>query len=187
MSVVPPRVVVPGLLLVAVFLGGCSSLSGVGGDAQYACPAPQGVQCGSVTANYLRSVRDELPGQPPTGRVDAQPDRTGAAPVTAARTASASAGSAAPLYAPPRILKLWVAPWEDRDGVLHDAAFVFVPIDHGRWLLDHVRPAPRLERRVIRPPPAGIATPPASAGPADPSSAPLAPSSPAEPKDGDAR
>jgi hypothetical protein len=49
MSVVLPRDVVPGLLLVTVFLGGCTSLSGVGGDAQYACPH-RSVRCGSVTA-----------------------------------------------------------------------------------------------------------------------------------------
>jgi conjugal transfer pilus assembly protein TraV len=179
MSLAVPRGVVPGLLLVAGLLNGCTSLSGVGGELQYACPAPRGVQCGSVTANYLQSVRSELPGRPPTGHA-------GAAQATTPGTANALADSATPLYSPPRILKLWVAPWEDRDGVLHDAAFVFVPIDHGHWLLDHVRPVPRLESRALRPPPAATTTPPASAGPADPGPAPLLPTSPAEPKDGDA-
>jgi hypothetical protein len=51
------------MLGVTAFLAGCTSLSGVGGDAHYACPAPPGVQCGSVTANYQQSLHD-LPTQP---------------------------------------------------------------------------------------------------------------------------
>jgi conjugal transfer pilus assembly protein TraV len=74
-----------------------------------------------------------------------------------------------PLRSPPRILKLWVAPWEDRDGVLHDAAFVFVPIDHGRWLLQHGRPVTRLQDRFV--PPSGS---PAAAGSAAPATFGLA-------------
>jgi len=145
-SLAVPRGVVPGVLLVAGLLNGCTSLSGVGGETQYACPAPRGVQCGSVTANYLQSVRGELPGQPPT-------ERAGAAQATTPGTANALADSGTPLYFPPRILKLWVAPWEDRDGVLHDAAFVFVPVDHGHWLVfygdSHLRRSfQRRNRRV---------------------------------------
>ena len=64
MSVDLPRGV--GLVLAGAvaFLGGCTSLSGVGGDTQYACPAPRGVQCGSVSANYLQSLRGDPPGHP---------------------------------------------------------------------------------------------------------------------------
>ena len=178
-SLAVPRGVVPGVLLVAGLLNGCTSLSGVGGETQYACPAPRGVQCGSVTANYLQSVRGELPGQPPT-------ERAGAAQATTPGTANALADSGTPLYFPPRILKLWVAPWEDRDGVLHDAGFVFVPIDRGHWLLDPVRPAPRLESRAIRPPRPAAAPAPAKTGTVDADAALPRPASPASAKDGDA-
>ena len=32
------------LIGVAALLAGCTSLSGVGGESRYACPAPQGVR-----------------------------------------------------------------------------------------------------------------------------------------------
>ncbi len=185
------RVDVPrgvGLVLAGavVFLGGCTSLSGVGGDTQYACPAPRGVQCGSVSANYLQSLRGDLPGQPPTRRAGSDPGGASAATVTPGRSGNANVDPDTPLYSPPRILKLWVAPWEDRDGVLHDAAFVFVPIDHGHWLLDPVRAAPRLENRAIRPPRPAAAPAPANTGTVDADAALPRPVSPADPKDGDA-
>ena len=185
------RVDVPrgvGLVLAGAvaFLGGCTSLSGVGGDTQYACPAPRGVQCGSVSANYLQSLRGDLPGPPPTRRAGSDPGGASAATVTPGRSAAASADSDTPLYSPPRILKLWVAHWEDRDGVLHDAAFVFVPIDHGHWLLDPVRAAPRLENRAIRPPRQAVTPATANTGTMDADAALPRPMSPADPKDGDA-
>lgn len=171
-----------GLVLVGgvLLLAGCTSLSGVGGDTQYACPAPSGVQCGSVSANYLQSLRGDLPGQPPTPRAGSDPGGASAATVTPGRSGNARVDPESPLYSPPRILKLWVAPWEDRDGVLHDAAFVFVPIDHGHWVLDPVRTAPHLESRAIGPP-----RPAAAPAPVDTDAARPRPVLPAGPKDGD--
>ena len=180
------RVAVLGFILAATFLSGCTSLSGVGGDTQYACPAPRGVQCGSVSANYLQSLRGDLPGQPPNRRAGSDPGGASAATVTPGRSGNANVDPDTPLYSPPRILKLWVAPWEDRDGVLHDAAFVFVPIDHGHWLLDPARPAPRVENRAIRPPRPAAAPAPANTGTVDADAALSRPVSPADPKDGDA-
>jgi conjugal transfer pilus assembly protein TraV len=57
-------------------------------------------------------------------------------------------------------LRLWIAPWEDSDGDLHDASFVHVVVDTGRWLIERVRPVPlnRLD---------GITPPTATATPAD--------------------
>ena len=173
------------LIFAATFLGGCTSLSGVVGDTQYACPAPRGVQCGSVSANYLQSLRGDLPGQPPIRRAASDPGGASAVTMTLGRSGNANVDPETPLYSPPRILKLWVAPWEDRDGVLHDAAFVFVPIDHGHWLPDPVRAAPRYENRAIRPPQPSAAPTPANTGTADANAALPRPVSPADPKDGD--
>jgi conjugal transfer pilus assembly protein TraV len=174
-------------LAVAAFLAGCTSLSGVGGEAHYACPAPQGVQCGSVTANYQQSLQRDLPPQPPSSRVPSIAQNANTAMVTAERLANPDSNFGTPLYAPPRILTLWVAPWEDRDNVLHDAAFVHVPIDHGRWLIDHVRTVTRPEGRAIRPPPPAASGAPAQTDASDRSSPPPRSSSPVETQDSDAR
>jgi conjugal transfer pilus assembly protein TraV len=143
----------------AAFVAGCTSLSGVGGDAHYACPAPPGVQCGSVTANYQQSLHREGPTQTPISRSEAIADSASTPPMTTAGLANAEAARPTPLYSPPRILTLWVAPWADRDNVLHDAALVHVPIDHGHWLIGHVRPPTRLGSRGLsapRPDPSAV-------------------------------
>jgi conjugal transfer pilus assembly protein TraV len=158
------------LIGVAALLAGCASLSGVGGESHYACPVPQGVRCGSVTANYLQSLPGDRLGRSTQGEAaKLESTQTAAEPAPAPAAPAANPDATMPLRSPPRILKLWVAPWEDRDGVLHDAAFVFVPIDHGRWLLQHGRPATRLPDRLV--PPSGS---PAAASTATPGALGLA-------------
>ena len=45
-------------LTLALVLGGCATtLSGVGGSQRYACKAPPGVQCTSVSGVYANAVR----------------------------------------------------------------------------------------------------------------------------------
>ena len=44
-----------------------------------------------------------------------------------------------PLRSPARVLRLWVKPWEDADGDLMDQVYVYVPVDNGRWLVDHTQ------------------------------------------------
>jgi conjugal transfer pilus assembly protein TraV len=57
-------------------------------------------------------------------------------------------------------MRLWIAPWEDADGDLHDASFVHVVVDTGRWLIDRVRPAARAKLDIATPPLSQPLTPP---------------------------
>jgi conjugal transfer pilus assembly protein TraV len=176
-----------------IFLAGCaSSLSGLGSTQSYACKAPVGAQCTSVSGNYANSSANsgasantnpfatramhETP-RPPQGLLEAKSVPTtlrktqpsapaNASPVPASDASSdASSGSSAStsainaasptsakLRSSPRVLRLWVAPWEDLDGDLHDASFVHVVIDTGRWLIERVRPAPRSRLDIATPP-----------------------------------
>ena len=52
----------------------------------------------------------------------------------------------------PRVLRVWIAPWEDSDGDLHEEAFIHVLVDTGRWLTEHVRPAGRSRMDGVAPP-----------------------------------
>jgi hypothetical protein len=38
-----------------------------------------------------------------------------------------------------RLLRLWIKPWEDADGDLYDQGYVYVQVDNGQWLIDHVQ------------------------------------------------
>lgn len=154
------RATIAPLLVLAAVLGGCaSSLSGIGGTEGYACKAPVGAQCTSVSGVYANSTQGVLP----------IPGLPGRAPPVASLVFRAAPvetpGPAAPvsttIRSAPRILRLWVAPWEDGDGDLHEEAVIHVVADTGRWLIEHVRPVARSREDGAAPPaaPAQDATP----------------------------
>lgn len=185
-------------------LGGCASnLSGVGGSPTYACKAPAGAQCTSVSGVYAnagqgarqllgsdapRAVGSGALGTPvadgtshgpvvrsgagaPARTASVAETRPASAPASGTATVSPTEPSgavpaqpSAALRTAPRVLRLWIAPWEDSDGDLHEASTVNVLIDHGRWLIERVRPAPRGPRMGVTPPAAPSAAP-ASAPP----------------------
>jgi len=150
-------------------LGGCASnLSGIGGTPTYACKAPAGAQCTSVSgvyANAGQGVRQLLGSDAHRAIGSGSLGAPASTATTGAPTESpgaATALSAAALRTAPRVLRLWIAPWEDSDGDLHEASTVNVLIDHGRWLIERVRPAPRGPRMGVTPP-AAPSTAPTSA------------------------
>ena len=64
-------------------LTGCMNLSGLGGESKYACKAPVGVTCDSVSGTYANAVKNNLPSQ----------RRAAAATPSAAVTAGAAEGA----------------------------------------------------------------------------------------------
>ena len=170
------------MLATTIVLSGCaSSLSGVGGTQSYACKAPIGAQCTSVSGVYAnanpvaaRAVHDAaLPSQnllatmagpaPSRQTKTATPAMaTGGSmpPASAASTDATATPTPAALRSAPRVMRLWIAPWEDADGDLHDASFVHVVVDTGRWLIDRVRPAARAKLDIATPPLSQPLTPP---------------------------
>jgi len=186
-----------------IVMGGCASaLSGVGGTEGYACKAPIGAQCTSVSGVYangsanasansdlleLRAVHEAFRPQGllampsiPVATLEAQPAPS--AESSPARAAGASAGATASpatqaLRSPPRVLRLWISPWEDADGDLHEASFINVVIDTGRWLIERVRPAPRSRLDIATPPLAAPLSAPSPPSPSSPSA--IAETSPA--------
>ena len=138
-----------------VALAGCAAMAGVGGSAEFGCKAPVGVKCDSVSGTYYNALQQNLPSQqkgaPPEARtapslLDQFVEKTAAptpystqgAPVTRASALTPEAD--APLRSPPRVLRLWIKPWEDGEGDFHSQSYVYIPIDTGRWLVDHYGP-----------------------------------------------
>jgi conjugal transfer pilus assembly protein TraV len=81
---------------------------------------------------------------------------------------------AAPLRAAPRVLRLWIKAWEDADRDLVGESLVYVQVDNGRWLVDHVQRQQREPFVPIRAPrpPAATKSAGAAAGPNGPSTTP---------------
>jgi len=176
-------------------LTGCMNLSGLGGSSDYACKAPEGVTCDSVSGTYANAIQDNLPGQRGKRRGMGKPNegagelkdsparntQTQAAPSNSALTPVAMAAIASPLRSSSRILRLWFKPWEDADRDLYDQGYVYVQIDAGQWLIDHAQRQIRDAYAPIRPPvkraPSG-ATQPGTPGSTalEPSATPTRPS-----------
>lgn len=152
----------------AMLLGGCaSSLSGVGGTDRYACKAPEGAACMSVSGVYANSTHGVLHHENPPSKKSAPAAPASYGPSATAPSLVVRATDGASLRSPARVLKLWIAPWEDADGDLHEEGIVHVVVDTGRWLIEHVRPVmrPRMD----------AASPPAASAPDAPASPPSTP------------
>jgi len=142
------------LSTVAALSAGCAStMSGLGGEGSYACKAPVGTQCTSVSGVYANSIHGPVPAsalpRPATASASAPSAPSGA---SGSATAAALSTPATPIRSQPRVLRLWIAPWEDADGDLHEAAVVHVLVDTGRWLIERVVPANRNRVDAVRPP-----------------------------------
>ena len=169
-------------------LSGCMNLSGLGGSSDYACKAPDGVTCTSVSGTYANAVQDNLPaqvakrrmaaksnGEPSTNHAPGAPQPRLAPALASAKATvppvAQSPSLALPLRSSARILRLWFKPWEDADRDLYDQGYVYVQIDAGQWLIDHAQRQIRDAYAPIRPPmgaPVKPATPEQSTSPGRP-------------------
>ena len=178
-------------LAASVLATGCGSITGLDGQSGYSCKAPDGVKCDSVSGNYHNAIQNNLPSQrrAPTssGGAEAPPalpaHQAGAFSVSTPSASTVSVSNpamstavrtsitveptphhAAPLRASPRVMRLWIKPWEDLDRDLNGEAMVYVQVDNGRWLVDHVQRQTREPYAPVRLPTSPVATS-AKAGP----------------------
>lgn len=159
--------------LAGAALSGCGSMAGVGGSADYACKAPDGVQCDSVSGTYANALQNNLPGQrparPPVAPNGNAPAPSGSKSVPgAARALARSAVMPTSLRSEGRIQRLWIKPWADSDGALHDQSYVYLQTDPGRWLVDHAQRQIRDAYSPVRPPRTAAAPAGAPAAPKPP-------------------
>ena len=142
-------------------LAACMNMSGLGGDSKYACKAPDGVACDSVSGTYANALHNNLPSQQAQRFARRQKELSEEIPTpTLGRTTSSAAANAsgmavtpAPLRTQARILRLWIKPWEDADGDLYDQGYVYVQVDNGQWQIDHLQRQIRDLYAPLKPPP----------------------------------
>lgn len=165
-------------------LSACMNMSGLGGDSKYACKAPEGVACDSVSGTYANAIRHNLPSQR-TRQPATTPDSEESLPTAAPRAApsdpvngASGAVTPSPLRSQARILRLWIKPWEDVDGDLYDQGYVYVQVDNGQWLIDRVQRQIRDTYAPLKPPPKAAVDSPEPNPAANPPIMPLLPQRP---------
>ena len=157
-------------------LSACTNMSGLGGDSKYACKAPEGVACDSVSGTYANALHNNLPSQRAQRSAAAQKEESeGRPPKAAVRAASSGPASdsgtaltPSPLRSQARVLRLWIKPWEDADGDLYDQGYVYVQVDNGQWLIDHVQQQIRDAYAPLKPPPKSATDTTTKSNPANP-------------------
>lgn len=117
-----------------VGLNGCAgSLTGFDGESRFACKAPDGVTCSSLTGIYANAVANNLPAL----RRERRDERVAGSRSPEGVITGRAASTGEPLRVQPRILRLWIAPWEDAEGDLHDQAFTYIVASPGGWAIEH--------------------------------------------------
>lgn len=121
-------------LLLPTLVGCAGSLSGLDGSQKLSCPISEGVTCKPMSQVYEESAQPakgdgaetqtESPVLPPRGAVHVPPG---------------AENGPVPLRTRPSVMRIWIAPWEDADGDLHEGAWIAMRLDDGRWNIDHVR------------------------------------------------
>jgi len=121
---------------------------------RYACKekiSELGEGCKKISEVYEEKMMGEGP-QKKEERV------SGPAPTEAAQVVKKLAyEEEKPVRLPPKVIRIWLAPWEDSDGDLHQSSFIYSEISprRGRWLFGEkemtttqpiLRPIEKLEK-----------------------------------------
>lgn len=143
-----PRVV---YMLFPLLLAGCGDLSGLGGSTEFACKAPVGVHCDSLSGTYYNSLANNLPAQ--RRRTDLPAVVPGQTPLLHAGTTEAAPSFApASLRAPGREMRIWIKAWQDDDRDLADQSYVYLVVSDGQWRVAHVQQEERSAFARLSPP-----------------------------------
>ena len=123
-------------LAAIVMLGvtGCAgTLTGLEGESKFACKAPDGVTCSSLSGVYANAVANNLPAL----RKDGNGEQAATPQSRGALITGQIASSGDPVRVQPKVMRIWIAPWEDTDGDLHDQSYLYVVANAGRWAIEH--------------------------------------------------
>jgi conjugal transfer pilus assembly protein TraV len=118
-------------------------MSGLDGKSEFGCKAPEGVSCSSLSGVYANAVANNLPAL--KDRLLFERDKEKNKEKKEAEPYDAKSeiiigeapSSGDPIRSQPKIMRIWIAPWEDSEGDLHDQSYIYVVADYGRWKIEH--------------------------------------------------
>lgn len=126
-----------------VFLTGCNT-TGLDAKKSFSCKLGDTVDTGCKS---ISQVHAEV-GMTPATKPETQTNATRRTPY-----------SGMPIRTPIKVLRVWIAPWEDKDGDLRDQSYVYLTLNQSRWqighnqenIIDEYRPNIRLLGSGIKP------------------------------------
>jgi conjugal transfer pilus assembly protein TraV len=139
-------------------LSGCANFSGLDGSSKFSCTAAPGVNCQSMTGISQNAEAGNLPFQRGKKQDTTREDNSDASPDYAPDRLKKKKMSPAymraihsgePLRQAPLVLRIWVAPFEDEDGDLHDQSIFYTQVHDGRWMIDSTQALIRAQYRPL--------------------------------------
>ncbi|MBK6639101.1 MAG: type IV conjugative transfer system lipoprotein TraV [Rhodocyclaceae bacterium] len=141
-------------------LAGCSSMSGLDASTSFSCKAPPGVTCQSISGVQSNYQQGNLPfqNQQREGAKEKEGDKpsygaagSGSGPQKLSPREMVAASTGTPVRQPPLVLRVWVAPYEDEQGDLHDQSYFYTMVHSGRWMIEANRTALSNQFRPVHP------------------------------------
>lgn len=122
------------LFLVAVSMAGCS--------AKYGCKGmPDDPTCISAVEAYKATDKAKSTSHPATATPAASEAAATAMPETFVEPVPVpKIDDPTPIRTPSKVMRIWVAPWEDADGDLNVSGFVFTELEQRRWMIGKSAP-----------------------------------------------
>lgn len=159
----PNRITLVAAVAVAA-LSGCAMTGLSEADGSFACKAPAGVSCKSVSGVYANAQQGNLPGLRANGSEStraAAPEREADASQQYARSALPVAVPGVALRSQAKTIRIWIAPWVDADGDMHDQSYVYLVANPGNWMVEQSREATVTRALTRLRPPSGVSAQPA--------------------------
>jgi len=123
------------LFIVAVSLAGCS--------AKYGCKGmPDDPTCTSAVEAYKATDKAKSTVHSSDTAPAASETAATAMPETLVEPAPVPRiDDPTPIRTPSKVMRIWVAPWEDADGDLNVSGYVFTELEQRRWMIGKSAPA----------------------------------------------
>lgn len=134
----------PIAFLLALTISGCAST----GSTKFACGVPEGQPCRSAMQVYADTEDAGYAPVAPASRRETPRRKVVAAPdhldldqsangelvlVAAEPPVLPTVTAEAPVREPARVLRIWIAPWQDRQGDLIAASHVYTEVEAPKW------------------------------------------------------
>ena len=110
----------------SLVVAGCSS-TGLDANSKFKC------RLGDTADAGCRSISDVYNGV--NGLGGASADMTG--PQANGGGMRKTPYTGMPIRTPEQVIRVWIAPWEDKDGDLRDQSFVYLTLNSSRWQIAH--------------------------------------------------
>ena len=116
------------MILVTILLSGCSSI-----NSQFDCPMKPGIRCESIDSVNSRVDRGEIGGTTCMGCITSPSIQSiPYKDVTYSRMSLFKNGE--PLRYGETVMRVWVAPFEDKEGNYHQESDIYTITKPGSWI-----------------------------------------------------